>query len=194
VLLFLLTVGICGCATTTPVGHRFYFGPPRPNNEVALVYAVAGCSINDIRNESEKDLKKIAHDPPRELELLPGQYIAYVNFEQHHGIEITMEGGISQLRLSLQGGNIYIIYPEIEGRKEESKKFFKKAGETWRPIIVNISDYKREACRDSRYGLSCPSKDRILELATKYLQSERRIMTYHPPEVFLGIEQSGYWD
>lgn len=74
--------------------------------------------------------------------------------------------------LVVQPGNIYVIYPE----------FTNNSG-TWRPIIVNFEKYSKEDCKKVERGdwlTICPEKSEIQQRATKYLQSERRIMTYHP--------------
>jgi hypothetical protein len=166
-----------GCAIPDDKGHRFYSGPPLPNNEVALVYAV-DCNIQDIRAEKEKDVKKLGYGPSRELELLPGQYVTGINYSNiYFGTYYTKttDGGRVQLNLNLQAGDIWMIYPEIIGQS---------GNQTWRPILVNIKDYNEEECRKNIQGRICPDKDRIKEKATKYLQGERRIMSYNPPFLY----------
>jgi hypothetical protein len=92
-----------------------------------------------------------------------------------------MTGDRTQIKFYAQAGEIYVIYAEItapQGRRRE---------QTWRPIIVNINNYRKEECE--KYN--CVDTDRIKELATKYLQSERRIMTYHPLEKPHVVESGG---
>jgi hypothetical protein len=176
-----------GCVT---MGHRFYSGPPLPNSEVALVYAISDCRIQFIREEREKEEKHLGIKPQYMLELLPGQYNAILQFgrirekwqlilaRQLRTQTFHRVGQRIQRELNVQAGNIYIIYPEFT--------------ETlWRPIIVNINDYNVEEC--NKYNAkesNCPDKDQIREWATKYLQSERLMMSYHPSEqqISLGLE------
>jgi len=194
-----------GCATTDfGWGNRFYSGRPLPNSEIALVFAVNDCSIYDIRDETEKEekvfgFKLLGWGPWDMLDLLPGQYIAGVIYmRSSHGYTygkgpdtgLTM-GGRVQVELNVQAGNIYVIYPEMTRANEKS---------TWHPILVDINGYNKEECQ-RKYGgglNSCYEKDKILELATKYLQSERRIMSYHPfkkptYDGFTRRDSSGVW-
>ena len=190
---------LLGCATADiGWGNRFYSGTPLPKNEIALVFAVNNCSIYDIRDETEKEEKifgekLLGWGPWDMLDLLPGRYSAGVIYSRSTAGTYTMTyatGGRVQAELNVQAGNIYVIYPEITRAKE---------GTTWRPIFVNIYDYSKEDCQ-REYGPldSCYEKDKIWELATKYLQSERRIMSYHPFEkpimnIWTRRDYSGVW-
>ena len=177
---------LLGCATADfGWGNRFYSGKPLPNSEIVLVFAVNDCSIYDIRDETEKEekifgFKLLGLGPWDMLDLLPGRYIAGVIYSRStHGYTYSKGpstgytmGARVQVKLDVQAGNIYVIYPEMTRANERS---------TWHPIFVSINDYSKEECQ-RKYGPldSCYEKDKILELATKYLQSERRIMSYHP--------------
>lgn len=162
---------LTSCATRE---YRFYSGPPLPKNDVALFYRVGGCSIWYLRDERGEEQKFISY--LTELyELLPGQYIAdirYRDFDVGNQVIWTTTGDDVRLKLNVQAGNIYIIYPEfIMGIPSIVK--------TWRPIIVNINDYNKEECvkysRTMVRPIYCPNKDQIRKRATKYLQSERPI-------------------
>jgi hypothetical protein len=164
---------LLGCATTTfNQGHRFYSGTPLPNNEIALVFLVTGCSIYDIRNETEKEEKILGArgflGPWDVLDLLPGRYTAGIIYTRISDRTATA-GRRLQVELNFQAGNIYVIYPELTRAKEE---------QTWHPIFVNINDYSKEECQKHSGLLECYEKDKISELASKYLQSERRIMSF----------------
>ncbi len=170
-VLFLSICSMLGCATPER-GRRYYSGPPLPSNEVALVYDV-GIYIWGIRNEREKEEKQIFAFRAAPRELLPGQYIMKVRYFSISGNKRSDD---VFLKLDALAGNIYIIYPEITNS-------INSTGETFRPIFVNIKDYNEEECREksswSRSG-NCPDKNRINEDAIKYLQGERRILSYQP--------------
>ena len=169
---------LLGCATAgVGWGNRFYSGVALPKNEIALVFAINDCSIYDIRDESEREEKLfgdklVGWGPWDMLDLLPGSYTAGVIYSRSTAGTKYELGGRGQVRIDGQAGNIYVIYPEFIRSKEKN---------TWRPILVNINDYRKEDCQ-KMYGPSdsCYEKDKISELATKYLQSERRIMSFHP--------------
>lgn len=192
--------GLSGCATNT-TAHRYYSGPPLPNNETALIFTIAtysnehgggGCQMDSIRGESEKAAKKLGYGPSVMIEVLPGQYIA--NFKL-----LYLRAGhrkydeVAEIKLNVQAGNIYVIYPEIEGKDAKTKTTFSEfiwgksteLGRNWRPVIVNINDYNDEDCSDSRYRLRCPDKDILRKKATKYLESERSTISYHPSNVIV---------
>jgi hypothetical protein len=192
---FLLFVcGLLGCATI-PTAHRYYSGPPLPNNETALIFTIStlssemhsgGCEMKNIRGEGEKEAKKLGYGPSEMIEVLPGQYLA--NFQLAYQKEGHKEYvSIEELKLNIQAGNIYVIYPEIEGKgpKTTLKEFMwgKALGSKWRPKVVNINDYSDEECSDSRYRLMCPGKDILQGRAAKYFESERRTISYHPSKV-----------
>jgi hypothetical protein len=167
---------LLGCATADfGWGNRFYSGKPLPSSEIALVFAANDCSVYDIREETEKEEKVfgdklVGWGPWDMLDLLPGRYIAGVIYSRG-GAGTTYElGGRVEVQVNAQAGNIYILYPEFTRAKEKA---------TWRPILVNFNDYSKENCQ-KMYGAldSCYEKDKIRELATKYLQSERRIMSF----------------
>jgi hypothetical protein len=106
--LLLSLCSLLGCATPDEKGHRFYSGPPLPDIQVALVYAIS-CDINDIREKDEKDVKRLGYRPSRELELLPGQYVAGVAFSRSTSTSFmgttytsSTEGGEVQLDLHVQ--------------------------------------------------------------------------------------------
>ena len=186
---------LLGCATADyGWGNRFYSGKPLPNSEIALVFAVNDCSIYDIRVETEKEekifgFKSLGWGPWDMLDLLPGRYIAGFIYHRSNGDM----GGRVQIQLNVQAGNIYVIYPEITRESELTKDtnnyalLIYKTDVTqkvwkWRPLFINMNDYTKEECQ-RKYGRgldSCYEKDKILELATKYQQSERRIMSFRP--------------
>jgi len=192
---------LLGCATADfGWGNRFYSGRPLPNSEIALVFAVNDCSIYDIRVETEKEEKifgekLVGWGPWDMLDLLPGRYIAGVIYSRSTAGPTTYElGGRVQLQLNVQAGNIYVIYPEITKESEFTKDMnsyarliytisnIRKDVGKWRPLFINMNDYTKEECQ-RKYGRgldSCYEKDKILELATKYQQSERRIMSFRP--------------
>mgnify|MGYP003589540288 CR=1 FL=1 len=193
-VILLVTCHLLGCATADfSRGHRFYSGPPLPNKEIALVFAGINCTISDIRVETEQGEKMLGDGPSDMLDLLPGLYIAGIRYSRTSegfynpaATNYPRPGSMTigdrvQLGLDVRAGNIYIIYPEITGTKGR---------ETWRPVIVNINDYRKEECQKfNRWD--CVDKDRILELAAKYLKSERRIMTYHQLEKPYVMESRG---
>lgn len=198
---------LVGCATADfGWGNRFYQGKPLPSSEVALVFATNDCSIYDIRNETEKEekifgFKLVGWGPWDMLDLLPGRYFVGVMYlRSNHGYTYgkgfttgqTM-GGRGQVQLNVQAGNIYVIYPEIMNETESNKDKdsygrpispahnTKEAVRKWRPIVVNFNDYSKEECQKKFGALdSCYEKDKIMELAAKYLRSERLIMTFRP--------------
>jgi hypothetical protein len=171
---------LLGCATADfGWGNRFYSGRPLPSNEIALVFAVNDCSIYDIRDETEKEEKVfgdklVGWGPWDMLDLPPGTFIAGVIYSRSTAGTRYELGGRGEVQINAQAGNIYILYPEFTKAKEKN---------TWRPILVNFNDYSKEDCQ-KMYGPldSCYEKDKIRELATKYLQGERRIMSFHPFE------------
>lgn len=183
----LLVVCMLGCATNA---YRFYSGLPLPGNEIALAWGVSGCRITYLHDEREKEEKLLfsyGHDNTL-FDLLPGQYISGITYRSPSGSFI---GGRVQLKLNVQAGNIYIIYPEITGPW---------GNQTWRPIFVNINYYNKEDCEKYNGRGSCPDKDEISKWTTEYLQSERRTMSYYPlekPRVedFEGVRRvyNGYW-
>ncbi len=195
-VLLLFICSMLGCTTTA---HRFYSGLPLPGNEIALVYAVTGCDINDLRDKSEIGVKKFGgYNPLHMLEFIPGEYIVGVSYSwyspggtygNYQISSSTTTGGRVQLNLNAQGGNIYVIYPEIYETKSTASNGKYSLEKTWRPILVNINDYSKEEC--AKYNgcwgcpgrLSCHDKDEIRKWATKYLQGERPVMIYHPPRV-----------
>lgn len=209
--ILLLVCGLFGCATF-PTAHRYYSGPPLPNDKIALIFTIStystttlathGCQMNNIRGESEKEAKKLGIGPSKMIEVLPGQYLAnilllydVVGDEKYDSIEelklkkYKKYDSIEELKLNVQAGNIYVIYPEIEGKgpKTTFKEFMwgKALGSKWRPKVVNINDYSDEECSDSRYELRCPGKDIIRKMAARYLESERSTISYHPSNVFV---------
>jgi hypothetical protein len=190
---------LVGCATADfGWGNRFYTGNPLPKNEIALVFAINDCFIYDIRNETEKEekifgLKLVGWGPWDMLDLVPGRYFAGIIYSRGTaGTTYTM-GGRVQTQINVQAGNIYVIYPEVTDETESNKhkdsygrqinttRNTKEAARKWRPIIVNFNDYSKEECQ-MRFGPldSCYEKDKIMELAAKYLHSERLIMTFRP--------------
>jgi hypothetical protein len=192
-----------GCATTDlGRGNRFYSGRPLPISEIALVFAVNDCFIYDIRDETEKEEKvfgdkMVGWGPWDMLDLLPGRYFVGVLYSRSTAATYEL-GGRVQVELNVQPGNIYVIYPEIKKESELTKdtndyarlifttipasNFTKKDIGKWRPLFINMNDYTKEECqRKFGRGLdSCYEKGKFLELATKYQQSERRIMSFHP--------------
>ena len=195
---------LLGCATADfGWGNRFYSGNPLPNNEIALIFAVNACSIHDIREETEKEekvfgFKMVGWGPWDMLDLLPGRYIAGVIYSttshgyaygKGHTTGITM-GARTLVSLDARPGNIYVVYPEIIKTSDRID---------WRPILANINDYSKEECqRKFRSPGSCHEKDIIMELAGKYLQSERRMMSYHPFEkpvmnIWTRRDYNGVW-
>ena len=169
---------LVGCATANlGWGNRFYSGVALPKNEIALVFATNDCFIYDIRNESEREErlfgdKLVGWGPWDMLDLLPGIYTAGVIYKKSTAGTKNELGGIGQVRINVLEGNIYVIYPEFIRSKEKN---------TWRPINVNINDYTKEDCQKMNGPSdSCYEKDKILELATKYLQSERPTMNFYP--------------
>lgn len=174
VLLFFLCC-LFGCATGSGT-HRFYSGPPLPKKEIALVYAVAGCHMRDVRNTQEEETKYLDYlkgdAASRMLELLPGQYMIGITYSRSStavGYETRRTqtlGDKVRLKISAGAGNVYIIYPLLSEKK-------------WQPVIVNINDYSKEECeKNNRSG--CPDKEGISKRSNSYLQSERPIMTFHP--------------
>lgn len=173
---------LLGCAISP--GHRFYSGSPLPSNEIALVFTVTGCSIFDIRDETENEGKIIGPrwiwGPWDVLDLLPGRYVAGITYskasESTSGalkIRDTTTGRRVQTELRVQAGNIYVIYPAFTQAMEREK---------WSPIFENLNDYSQDKCQKHNGPLDCYEKDRIWKLATEYLQSERTTMSYHPLE------------
>jgi len=171
-VLLLFIYGLSGCATGA---HRFYSGQPLPKNEIALVYAVSSCEIIDIRNEREKQTKGIdmMSTARRMLDLLPVQYIVGIIYSYDLGQRTYTYGDRAQIKLNAQPGNVYIIYPEFYGEK-------------WKPIIINIDDYK--------------SEKEIIKKTKAYLQSERPIMSFRPysetpytPVTEEARERKGVW-
>jgi len=168
---------LLGCATADFAGgNRFYSGVALPKNEIALVFAINDCFIYDIRNESEREErlfgdKLVGWGPWDMLDLLPGIYTTDIIYKKSTAGTKNELGGIGQVRINVLEGNIYIIYPEFIRSKEKN---------TWRPIHVNINDYTKEDCQKMNGPSdSCYEKDKILELATKYLQSERPVMNFY---------------
>jgi len=153
--------------------HRFYSGPPLPKNEVAFVYAVKGCQIRDVRDETEDEtkyldvLKAAASDL---LDLLPGRYVIGIVYKSSKSTldnrTLTL-GDKVRLSLNAEKENTYIIYPAIDGAK-------------WQPVIVNINDYDMTECKKSNKYEDCPSKEAIGKKITAYLKGERPILRFHP--------------
>jgi len=153
--------------------HRFYSGPPLPGNEVALVYAVNCCKIRDVRGEAENEtkyldvLRSAAFDL---LDLLPGRYVIGMTYKSSRSTlqERTLTlGDKARLSLNAEKGNVYIIYPAIDGTK-------------WQPVIVNINNYDIAACNKSNKYEDCPSKEAIEKRITRYLNGERPVLKFHP--------------
>jgi len=153
--------------------HRFYSGSPLPKNEIALVYAVKGCHIRDVRDEREKETKYL--DVLRDaasglLDLLPGQYIVGITYKSSKStFENTTSalGDKVRLEFNAEAGNIYVVYPAIDGVK-------------WKPVIVNIKGYDMTQCNRSNKYEDCPSIEVIDKKITAYLQSDRPILRFHP--------------
>jgi hypothetical protein len=165
-ILFYLTVVIFVCSLlgcTKWPGNRIYPGQPRPFNEVALVYCDLGTSITSIFEKGNN--KNLISGFHLQLELLPGEYTAFIEFQTNLGKHL-MKGRTYSLKLNLQGGNIYLIYPKIPNFT------------TWEPIFVNINQYKKEDCMENylAYGkLECKDVETIQEWAGLYLRGERRM-------------------
>ncbi len=116
-----------GCATGTGA-HRFYSGPPLPKDEIAFVYAFNGCKIRDVRNKIEEETRHLdfLHDAASGmLDLTPGEYILGITFSHSSS---SMEnrthvlGDKVRLKLNVDPGNIYIIYPEISTKNKKTAK------------------------------------------------------------------------
>jgi hypothetical protein len=122
-VVLLLVCGLFGCATF-PTAHRYYSGPPLPNDKIALIFTIStysttlgthGCQMNNIRGESEKEAKKLGFGPSEMIEVLPGQYLANILL-LYDVVGDEKNVSIEELKLNIQAGNIYVIYPEIEGK------------------------------------------------------------------------------
>ena len=174
-VLFLFVCCMLGCGGIYKE-QRFYSGPPLPKNEIALVTTVSGCVIYGLRDEREKKVKGVPHslysDVNYMIDLLPGHYMASISYERK-GYGTLSTGGMVQLELNIQAGNIYVIYPAIKGPfgPKASSYLYEKYGYKWYPILANINDYNKEEC--DKYNGRCPDKEEIKEWATKYLQGER---------------------
>lgn len=172
VALFLFICCLSGCATESG-SHRFYSGPPLPKTEIALVYAVRGCYMRDVRSETEKEGRHLDYFKDAGsgmLDLLPGEYIIGITYS-HSSADFEKRtqtlGDKIRIKLHARPGNVYIIYPSIDGSK-------------WQPIIVNIDDYDMNKCEKHNKYESCPSKEVIGAKTTAYLNSERPVMRFHP--------------
>ena len=171
VLLFSITY-LSGCAVTRGA-NRFYTGPPLPKNDIALVYAAAGCKMRDVKSEAEQErryLDFMNEAPSLMLDLLPGDYLIGVTFS-HSSSSMNQRsqtlGNKIRVKLHAQPGNIYIIYPLFEGNN-------------WQPVAVNIDDYEKKKCESHNKIKSCPSKEKISKKIAEYLHDERPVMKFHP--------------
>jgi hypothetical protein len=165
---------LCSALGCVSMGHRLYSGPALTSTEVALIFAVSDCRIQTIRDMREKEEKALGEKPQYMLELLPGEYNAVIQFGRvsfGYRNNIITAGRRVQRTITVQAGNIYVIYPEIKGEKQQ----------TWRPIIVNGNNYSKEECEKSSGGF-CPDKDKLRESALRYLQGDRHIMSFHSVE------------
>jgi len=178
----LVLCSVLGCVN---MGHRFYSGPALAKSEMAIVYADSGCRIQTIKAENEKEEKALGIIPQGMLELLPGIYnvaIQYGRVDNGYRTTTITTGARIQRKIAVQAGNIYIIYAEVRGanlpyylQDTPDKR------RTWRPVIVNLNEYNKEECEKSSGG-RCFDKDSIGKRTEKYLQGERRIMSFHPAD------------
>lgn len=175
VVLFATILTSYGCVT---IGYRFYQGEPLTRNDVALMYPLGDCLIQSIHDAREKEERILASGISNDkmMELLPGNYTFVFEFRRvasnAFSSNTLSKGALVRQKLTLQGGNVYLVYPEMV---EQS------SGRMWRPIVVKLADYDRMKCVQASGGSpQCPSNERINKLAMKYLQGDRSTMTFHP--------------
>ncbi len=185
-LFFLFMSSLFGCVNG-PGAHRFYSGPPLPEDEIAIVYAIAGCRIRDVRNVIEKETKYLDFMKDAAsgmLDLIPGEYVIGITFRHSSdtmGKRTQSLGDKVRIKLDAHSGNVFIIYPEIGA--PDSKAYPRedqKRPETWRPVIVNITNYNFKECEIHNPYEDCPNKDRITKKINEYLENDRPIMSFHP--------------
>jgi hypothetical protein len=199
ILMFLFVSCILGCATMPKEGHRFYQSSPKPATEIALVFSMSTVHIKTVQLKGENESRLVSYfGAMHELELLPDEYVLGMTYSSVNTFSHSQRhGSYTELKINIQKDNIYFIYPEfiVEKNMPLYLQNTLNLTVTWHPVVRKINEYSKEECKKG-YGGNCPDREDIMQMAKKYLQSERLVKSYYPFEKPINDEGRiyfGYW-